>query len=811
MQRTLLNHYSNDTSISGLDGSFKDKLKEQYNKAMKPEEKLNKDTPPKGLHKRISKEHKFALLYWVLYVYKKKVARLRHVVKKVGDTIFIITYVVSKSDYITISVNKELIKYDFSLPRGFPIIWTKKDGIIKAVGFFPKFSNDDGILGDLEIPSGTESVSFSQKFSGSMVLLVPFSFKNQKFLLISAKNSIAEFVCEPTYEMLLEWCKEKKLNVDTLLDTVEQNMLAISIESCFEPHGTVNKYRFFVVHGMFYTETNSNFCTSVPYEQMMQYAKEWMLPIAPIFRIEGQDAVLGFLNAMNAERDTMFCRRFTEICNSPEYKIEIVPGTITHEDTHGDVMEGLVLFFFENTGKFIKTEKFKFPLYVEVTMGFRDSLGDDILNNIQYPLPSATRIIRHALRSAKRWCRSEERQLLWINRLIQAYMMIKSDYSIRTKLLNRGWVGWFNSFRTTIEVLSFELLQNKIATLAEATCNIIVIIGPVASGKSYVGKHLAHTIPNSVHIDCDILDMTSELTTSANAPENAPACVLGRERNDMTYACIYSNVQQLLRNTTSTPTVIISAGGGQFITKNKIVFKEMLDDRFPTVSFTTIVLLHKTCGDENKARDITEQGLVLRNTPVNSPLGYRLLSKTKKNINVWKLYDDQCECLEWNNDFENVPSLPKLELESSPHKPWENKPRCIQRRLPVIVEGAPGHITIYYSIEHNLPNRNQDEEKKLYKACALGALKITLVAQGKNKPTSVHVIDHVFTGKDKESNVAHITGANWTGVTGMTPDKAGILATYYHNTQLNSFKWNGFTASVSPEKVPVIPLYIVEF
>lgn len=448
--------------------------------------------------------------------------------------------------------------HEYGFPRGFPIIWIP-DRLIRTFGFYPKFDNDDRQTpDDLSEFENITSARFFKKWSGFLAQLIMFEFENEIYWSITSKNSAdhtSPFVTDAK-RIFLPYINKN------LIDNINQNNLHICAEVLSQndqTHGScvlkevpiitaIGKGSQYYLNGDKPKTAQPNhsrkniivdrFVDFYNHDQLISFCIKNGLPCDSAIVIENKNDFNLFINQLSSNRDFINNESFDQILDQINHlRIE---GTVDHSDILGNCLEGIVLMLTDKNGQnFVK--KYKFPYYTVRTMLLRKMFSNFSFNA---SLKDA------ALKFCRNWCITKYGQDYWYKFSLTAFLnysnMVKSQTNYQLNYIDKQ-VGDHILISESIK----EIDQNIEKVFDDTLINIndgtiIVCLGPIGSGKSTIGNILSNKIKNSIHIDGDILDLTS-----------SDVLKLGKERNDYS---IWVIIRALLQGKIP----IVSAGGGIF-------------------------------------------------------------------------------------------------------------------------------------------------------------------------------------------------------------------------------------------------------
>lgn len=422
----------------------------------------------------------------------------------------------------------------YRFPRGFPIIWTAKDGF-RYYGFHPKFSNDRKQTNNITEFQGTE-LNMMLKFSGFLAQVIVWQDDRHVYWTSTSKNSVSNEFSKNANSIISKFMTDKTVN------ELAKRQLYFCGEVMSKndmTHGARVLTEGFVCTCVGRVQTDPLADRIMDHMSMHQLCMELNIPVAEIIssteplRIGQELAVMRDHMTMSKFRDWLL-----------KCKCTIHHGSVMHEDILGDILEGLVIWITGTSGT--TTIKYKFPKYTVRTFGLREFNGSFMSSSY----------LRHIDSYLDYWVTTSEGKTYWKKWLlaaamVQNTMIIKDDPAAKHIVLAElvdslddskldelsqqyGLTG--QSSQPTQPVQSAQPAQPT---------TVIVIVGPIGSGKTTYGRHLEATLPNCRHLDGDNLyGAPAKLTLS-----------LGKERSPAT-------LSEIIHIILDGKTPIISCGGG---------------------------------------------------------------------------------------------------------------------------------------------------------------------------------------------------------------------------------------------------------
>jgi hypothetical protein len=492
----------------------------------------------------------------------------------------------------------------YAFPRGFALLWEPCTSLL-FVGFYPKFENDR-----LEQQStdllGFEHCKTFLKWSGFLSMLVVFEVDDEICWTVSSKNRgggdfaldgariwkefVSEELCREMLEHNLSVCAET-------LSFNDQTHGSIVRKEC--PLVTAVGTGIRIMFGskereelVFDNGHPSQFISFFSHEQVVEFCHKFKLAVDSALLIDSVACVDKFVNILCEHRDNMSFSLFRsivdEIAKSSPDHVTILPGSVDHDAILGDVLEGLVMFLWKDKDHTPKIKKFKFPGYTCRTMVLRPVFEFPIIANFK-----TTKILKNW---AGRWCSTEKGKEFWMSRVLQA-IFLKLEGNVRSPGISEKVadhiVAMDKALGLPIVPLEEVLKMFEELYLEDLAGTVIIVLGPIGSGKSSIGQCLKSFLClsgyDAVHIDGDELGFSPEEVLR-----------MGSERNGYTLWMIY---RAILANQIP----IISTGGGALFgyfknEPNQMLMLENLATGF-SQQFKTLVLIPR---EDSMSRKIIE-------------------------------------------------------------------------------------------------------------------------------------------------------------------------------------------------------------
>ena len=497
----------------------------------------------------------------------------------------------------------------YNFPRGFPIIWTKSDGFT-LFGFHPKFTNDRKQTANLEEFQTEHGIQIMLKYSGFLgqVLVWKAGSSSEICWTCASKNATSNEFSNDAIRIT------KSFMTPALVKCLYQGKYYICGEVMSKndmTHGAQVLNEQFVctcAGRVSHSLDQSCFTNILDHKEMHKVCVEYGIPVPEIWY--GSNAMeVG--TALAKTRDFMDMSKLRDVLG--ECKLECYPGTVRHEDILGDIIEGLVIWV-------DKVIKYKFPIYTTRTFGLRSFISTNT-NPAMFLSPAFK---SHMDQYLGFWVTTSEGHEYWKDWLAAAALCAsKHDASYFSPIHS---IGSHIRLADEIRTMTGEVIQscaqefNKAVGIPEVQgkARIIIIVGPIGSGKSTYGRYLERKIPGSIHIDGDELYHIS-------SPESSPINLtmkLGSER-------MISTLSQISRVLVHGKTPIISCGGGVLFQGGKPQNLALRTYFRNTLGLDLDIVLYLPCGPSHS--DITS---FYNSWKVHDVIKYRvergLWSTTKK-------------------------------------------------------------------------------------------------------------------------------------------------------------------------------------
>lgn len=529
--------------------------------------------PPPELKEKFVDQAIKADLKNILTKYKKSFRLSFH--KCNLDNVYLVM-IVSNSDEILIQLAKEC-----NFPRGFPVLWIP-DKSMQYFGFYPKFDNDERqMVDETKEFDDITSLRFFKKFSGFLGQLVSFEINKQWYWTVTSKNS-----AETTSEFVQG---AKRIFESYMTFQLIQRMIQDKIHICAEvmslddqTHGT-RVFKECPVVTCIGQPSEHQFVKYFDHQALVDFCTKYNLPCDSAIIIDTPKVAREFMNLISTGRDFMDDVKLEQILQNTK-GIKKHLGTIDHVSILGNCLEGLVLRLTHQDGH-QTTKKYKFPNYTIRTMLIREKLEGFKMTNA---LKRFTRgFVDH-------WCVTEEGKKYWYRFGLQAFFTYDSNHHMKfdENVGKHIQLAEVTNSSDNIE----EQFDQYLAKISNGT--VIIIGGPIGSGKTTVMNQIQKTNPNKYQvIDGDLLDM----------PNIQTVLTMGRERADYSRWLV---IKALMEGKVP----VISAGGGIFFGQSKAHNFELVDHIYKTLGIVVkVVFLLPTPDDQVKSLEKTYDPVNLYN------------------------------------------------------------------------------------------------------------------------------------------------------------------------------------------------------
>jgi predicted kinase len=331
-----------------------------------------------------------------------------------GDESVYICMIKSRDDSLLLELAK---KYGF--PRGLPIIFIEKSGEEQSKlligGFYPKFSNDDRSQ-DVEgkIFDGASKLEGTLKMSGYLAGVTAYRDSSGKIHVIFFSKNSCDY--DSPYVQDIRDQIMAKPNVENLLKHIADNGIIVYGEMLSlndQKHGYCYKRNAFIITAVSemriidngITKTGDfNFVRYFEPQEIDNFCSVFEMDRTPRFVIDEAD-IKKFVEELLQSRD------FKSLSDIKKLVKKWIGGSVHHEDViFGNILEGLILKIFYSDGTKDKILKFKFLMYVILTMLFRPLFTTNEKTGLKLVDENTVGNIERFLNS---WCISDEGKTYW--------------------------------------------------------------------------------------------------------------------------------------------------------------------------------------------------------------------------------------------------------------------------------------------------------------------------------------------------------------------------------------------------------------
>jgi hypothetical protein len=386
-------------------------------------------------------------------------------------------------------------------PRGFAILYDTAENSVTYHGFLGKFENDDKEDTYKDFKHAVRA-TFSLKLSGN--LIIAFFDKTGKLYVVTKNGEHPMFV-DPATEIIRRF----------MTPALKQRMIDESLTVCGE-----FMFKGDQVHGARVLQ-DTFACTAISqsrafpspaskngpleffgHDKMAAMCAEHGIPTCESFSVTGNEACLSALKELSAVRDFATCATVFGILTRHGVSNGVSDGfTVRHQNVLGEVLEGLVIFITNADGE-VHIVKFKLPNYTHRTFCLRDAIKRGCLQ----PRAFEAALLAYA----KRWVLTPAGSAHWISYL-KACSVAHS----------RGTVSETNSVDEPAYHIRLSDHVNDLSDSAKAELasafdalipkkpagggkpSVVVVVGPIAAGKSTVAARMCAQHPGYVHVDGD--------------------------------------------------------------------------------------------------------------------------------------------------------------------------------------------------------------------------------------------------------------------------------------------------------------------
>lgn len=460
------------------------------------------------------------------------------------------------------------------LPRGCPIIYIPETNYIKINGFYPKFTNTDKgnnfkeelqkVIDSKEEP--ITSISINMKVSGFLGIIIAFSYKGKKYWTVTTKKA-ADYEHEAGFIKKAKNIIENSMTCEIVTHLIEKELCLcgefLSPED--NTHGYITKNSLFIPTCIGKTVSNQcelfvgkiMFYYTLP--EIYEFCLKFNLSCGDQYKFNSSDPKIiaeflkEFFQGYSLITASKLETRIQELKEKYSDTFNILPGSFLHSKDISNIIEGCILFIGN------KMLKVKFGLYVIATMFFRPYINKSSSYN--------------ATSFCSRWI-EETHSLDFIKMCNLGTKIIDKSPEILPAIVRDQVYELFCDNKIELEIKS------------KKKCTIILIVGPVGSGKTTMGENIAkqgNVKCPTIHVDGDII-------------YNMDAKIFGKHRNFATMSTIYKLI-------TDGYNIVFSLGGGVCLGGYKtpyFSFLERLQTIFPDVDFELSLIYFSSELDEIK-------------------------------------------------------------------------------------------------------------------------------------------------------------------------------------------------------------------
>jgi len=453
---------------------------------------------------------------------------------------------------------------NFGMPRGLPILW-QPGKVVHSFGFYPKFENDK-LMADVDDEfSGVISLRMNRKYSGFLGQVIAFQISGQLFWTTCAKNSSGNAYADDAAR-IMHPC---------MTDSLVRRMVAEGFHVCGEvlsfadqKHGSRVLRECLIVTLVAYNHCLELGVGPTSPNNTNQFLKVFTFEEAHRLCLEYSLSVDDYVAAQTAEESNVLFRSLAMRRNLMDEQSlrscleglggrSLIRGNTRHDEVLGNVLEGVIIVMRRVDGT-SKTVKYKFPMYTMRTMLVREYLERNHCVIDPVTFRSA------AVDFVQRWVVDVESQRgYWfrlLNTMIDRYPQLREAYEA-SKPPHDEHIFVSDLVITTFPEAVFDpsldyhaLTNYAIKSLGAGEPNeiveIVVVLGPIGSGKSSLATALCRSLPRAFHVDGDVLGL-----------DTPTVLVLGEERPPLTAWRIADTVLRGL-------TPVVSHGGGFLQARN---------------------------------------------------------------------------------------------------------------------------------------------------------------------------------------------------------------------------------------------------
>ena len=379
-----------------------------------------------------------------------------------------------------------------SFPRGFAILVDLESKTILGInGFYPKFRNDDRAAATITSSfKGVKRMTAFLKYSGSLGIFGIFQHPTKGLCwTASSKNSATNEYSEMNAAMVMDMMTPEFLQ--KWWDSGVHTFCAEVMYNSDQSHGYRTTSGFIVTcahRGLEFLAATDLFdwCTSLG------------LPTDKPISIEGEEKILTFLSEMEKVRDYLTLNLLVEILANLGYTYDIANHSRL---VLSQIVEGFVI----STDR--GTVKYKFPFYQVVTQFLRPLMkngrNDLTVDDPTAPLKDNALLAHQTAYFLNTWVVSQCLNIrgFWMMLLKE---LVEEDSAISP---TAGIGKWITVAENVISrhVLHLRDTQYDFSPyrLQLVKRKAVLVVGPIGSGKSSIGRQLESLHPDIVHVDGD--------------------------------------------------------------------------------------------------------------------------------------------------------------------------------------------------------------------------------------------------------------------------------------------------------------------
>lgn len=317
--------------------------------------------------------------------------RIKYEIAKTKNGNVLMCHIIPKSD--TAAIHAANIT---NAPRGWKIVLIESSDSIVHMPFYEKFSNTDGNDVYSSIPSGSNKAVFFEKWSGHLGMFNVISIEGEYYCIATSKNSGEDTLYVNEFKKILMEKVFSKMSTEQLhmlFKEMSETNITISGEVLTKKdvcHGTdvledsfivtciAKSYQ--VIAGKEILSEGSNKAGVYYYtlEELCDFADMYKLPYSDLFTVEGTNEELNeFFLSIARERDNLTytdLRKQVHIYGTQtNLKIKVRQGSVNYIQLSGDVIEGIVVRFY-NESNYLLTLKIKGGPYTFATFLVREAI-----------------------------------------------------------------------------------------------------------------------------------------------------------------------------------------------------------------------------------------------------------------------------------------------------------------------------------------------------------------------------------------------------------------------------------------------------